>query len=65
MRLKLPCTWEKLHKRVFFDVSEDVRRSFCVAGVALGDIRRVSGGMCEHDRGGAKVAVTLGIVART
>ena len=46
-------------------MSEDVVMSFCVAGVALCDIRRVSGGMCEHDRGEAKVAVTMGIVART
>ena len=31
----------KLHKRVFFDVSEDVLMSFCVAVVALCDIPRV------------------------
>ena len=41
MRLKLPCLWGKLQKRVFFDVSEDVVMSFCVAGVALCDIPRV------------------------
>ena len=39
--------------------------SFCEAGVALCDIRLVSGGMCEHDCGEAKVAVTVGIVAKT
>ena len=40
---KSPCLWEKLQnsKRVFFDVSEDVVMSVCVAGVALSDIRRV------------------------
>ena len=32
---KLPCLWEKSQKRDFFDVSEDVVMSFCVAGVAL------------------------------
>ena len=32
-------------KRVFLDVSEDVLMSFCVAGVALGDIGCVSAGM--------------------
>ena len=32
---------EKPQKRVFLDVSEDVLMSFCVAGVALCDIRRV------------------------
>ena len=31
--------------------------SFCVAGVALCDIPRVSGGMCGHHRGEDKVAV--------
>ena len=40
---KLPCLWEKLQKRVFFDVSEDVVMSFCVAGVALCDIPHVWG----------------------
>ena len=38
---KLPCLWGKPPKRVFLDVSEDVLMSFCVAGVALCDIRRV------------------------
>ena len=47
---ELPCLWGKPPKRVFLDVSEDVLMSFCVAGVALCDIRRVSGGMCVHDR---------------
>ena len=32
---KLPCLWEKSQKRHFFDVSEAVLMSFCVAGVAL------------------------------
>ena len=32
---KLPCLREKSQKRDFFDVSEDVVMSFCVAGVAL------------------------------
>ena len=35
---KLPCLWEKLHKRDFLDMSEAVVMSFCVAGVALRDI---------------------------
>ena len=41
--LKLPCLYRKSHpKSVFLDVSEeDVVMSFCVAGVALCDIRRV------------------------
>ena len=39
--LKLACLWGKPPKRVFLDVSEDVLMSFCVAGVALCDIRRV------------------------
>ena len=43
VRLKLPCQWEKSHKRVFFDVSEDVVTSFCVAGVTLCDITHVWG----------------------
>ena len=51
VRLKLPCLWEKSQKRVF---SGRVRRCahvfFYVARVALCDIRRVSGGMCVHDR---------------
>ena len=32
---KLPCLWDKSQKRDFFDVSEAVVMSFCVAGVAL------------------------------
>ena len=43
VRLKLPCLCEKLQKRVFFDVSQHVLMSFCVAGVALCDIPRVWG----------------------
>ena len=35
---KLPCLWEKSQKSDFFDVSEAVVISFCVAGVALCDI---------------------------
>ena len=35
VRLKLPCVWEKLYKRVLFDVSDVVVMSFCVPGVAL------------------------------
>ena len=46
-------------------MSEDVVMSLFVAGVALCDIPRVSGGMCGHDRGEGKVAVTMGIVAKT
>ena len=38
---KLACLWGKPQKRVFLHVSEDVVMSFCVAGVALCDIRRV------------------------
>ena len=38
---KLPCLCGKLQKRVIFHASEDVIMSFCVAGVALCDIRRV------------------------
>ena len=47
---KLSCLCGKLQKRVFLDVSEDVLMSFCVAGVALGDIGCVSAGMCACDR---------------
>ena len=32
---ELPCLWEKSQKGDFFDVSEAVVMSFCVAGVAL------------------------------
>ena len=41
-------------------MSEDVLMSFCVAGVALCDIGRVSGGMCVHDRRWTKVGVSMG-----
>ena len=47
---KLACLWGKPQKRVFLHVSEDVLVSFCVAGVALRDIRRVKGGICVRDR---------------
>ena len=50
---------------IFFDVSEDVVMSFCVAGMALCHIRRAWGGMCVHDRRGSKVAVSLGKVTQT
>ena len=46
VKVKLARQLGKPPKRVFLDVSEDVLISFCVAGVALCDIRRVSGGMC-------------------
>ena len=45
---KLPCPWGKPQTRVFLDVSEDVLMPFCVAGVALCDIRCVSAGMCAR-----------------
>ena len=64
-RVKLQCLWEKLPKRVFLDVSEDVVMSFCVAGMALCDIRRVSGGMCVRDRREGKVAVSMGKATKT
>ena len=32
---KFPCLWEKSQKRDFFDVSEAVLMSFCVAGGTL------------------------------
>ena len=41
VKVKLACLWGKPPKRVFLDVSEDVLISFCSAGVALCDIRRV------------------------
>ena len=57
----------KPQKRVFLDVSEDVLMSFCVAGVALCDIRCVSAGMCVcvRDRRGRKVAVSMGKATKT
>ena len=39
--------------------------SFRVAGVALGDIRRVSGGMCVRDRRGIKVGACMREAAKT
>ena len=39
---KLPCLWGKPQERVLLHVSENVLRSFCVAGVALCDIQCVS-----------------------
>ena len=57
VRVKLACLWGKPQKRVFLDVSEDVLMSFYVVGVTLGDIWRVSGGMCVHDRREIKVAM--------
>ena len=51
----------KSRKRIFFDVSEDVVTSFCVAGVALCDILH----MCEvRDPRDAEVAVPMGKVAK-
>ena len=52
-------------KRVCFDVSEDVVISFCVAGVALCDIRSVWGGMCVHDRRAEKLPCLLGEPQKT
>ena len=63
--LKLPCLWGKSHKHVFLDVSEDLLMSFCVAGVALCDIRRLSGGICVHRRREIRVAVLMGKVTKT
>ena len=59
MKLKLPCLWGKLPKRVFLEVSEDVLMSFCVAGVPPCDMRCVSAGMCARGRHQGKVAVSL------
>ena len=58
--LTLTCLWRKPQERVFLDVSEDVLMSFCMAGVALCDIRCVSGGMWVHDRRWTKVVVSVG-----
>ena len=52
-------------KRVFLDVSDDALMSLCVAGVALGDIRCVSGGMCVHNRREGKVGVSMGEATKT
>ena len=65
VRVKLACLWGKPQKRVFLDVSEDVLMSFCVAGVALCDIRCVSGGMCVRDRREGNVGVSLGEATKT
>ena len=54
----------KLQKLVFFTVSQDVVMSFRVASLALYDIRRVSEGMCVHNRRGSKVAVSTGEAAK-
>ena len=55
----------KATKRVFLDVSQNVVISFCVADVALCDIRRVSGGMSVRDRREGKVAVSMGKATKT
>ena len=62
---KFPCLWVKVPIRVFLDVSEHVLMSFCVAGVALCDLRCVSGGMCVRDHRGGKVAVSIGKTIKT
>ena len=62
---KLPCLWGKPPKHVFLDVLEDVLMPFCVAGVAVFDIRRVSAGMCVRDRRGRKVAASVGKANKT
>ena len=62
---KVAVLWEKPQKRVFLDVSEEVLMSFCVAGLALCDVLRVSGGMCVHDRRETKVDVSLAKVTKT
>ena len=56
---KLPCLWGKPQKSVFLDVSEDVLMSFCVAGVALCDIRCVSAGMCGESHKNVSLHSTL------
>ena len=58
VRVKLSCLWGKPQKRVFLDVSQNVVMSFCVADVALCDIRRVSGGMSVRNRGMGKATKT-------
>ena len=62
---KLPCQWGKPHKRVFLDVPEDVLMSICVAGLALCDIRCVSGGLCVRHRREGKVGVAMGEATKT
>ena len=41
VKVKLACPWGKPQKRVSRNVSEDVLMSFCAAGKALCDLRRV------------------------
>ena len=53
-------TYQNHPKPFFLVVSEDVLMAFCVAGVALCDIRCVSAGMCVRDRREGKVAVSMG-----
>ena len=59
VRVKLPCLWGKPQKRVFLDVSEVVVMLFCMASIALCDIRCVSAGLCVRGRRETKVAVSL------
>ena len=61
---KLPCLWEKSQKCVFFDVSQDVLMSFCVAGAALCDISlvwgaRLSWGWSCHAYGKSRKSVSF------
>ena len=61
VRLKLPCLWEKSHKRVFFDVSEDVSCRFAWQAWHF-----VTFHLCEvQDCREAEVAVPMGKVAQT
>ena len=46
-------------------IEKDVLMSFCVAGVALCDIRRVWGGMCMRGRREGKVAMSVGEATKT
>ena len=63
--LKLPCLWGKPQKRVCLDVPENLLMSFCVAGMALCDIRCVSAGMCVRGSREGKVAVSMGQATKT
>ena len=67
VRVELPCLWGKLPRRVFLDLSKDVHISFCLAGMALCDIRCVSAGMCVcvPGRGETKVAVSMRKATKT
>ena len=56
VRPKWPCPLGKLQKLVFSKVIKHV----VVGGVALCDIRRVSGGMYMQGRREAKMAVSMG-----